>query len=144
MTEVAEHFFQRVGGPKEFAKLMYDELCQSKAGGMIRARILDIIIQALKFVNMKEPPLDDLTTLSDEDIDRELEIQTLKVARDRESPEDTSVGTDRLVNPGGAGLAPAELQEPPDTDGGRPSSSDPGERVLPDHEEPGSEDWEAP
>lgn len=144
MVEVAEHFFQRVGGAKEFAKLLYDELCATKAGGMIRARILDIIMQAVKFINTTTPPVEDLAMFSDEDLERELEIQTLKVARDRESPTDSTLGPDRHVNPGGAGLAPLPLQGPPDADGVGPTSSTPGERILPDDEESGNADSEAP
>jgi hypothetical protein len=105
MTEVAEHFFQRVGGPKEFAKLLYDELQASKPGGLIRSRILDMVIQTLKFVSIQAPPLDDMSVLSDEDLERELKKQTAKVMRDEEAqgPQGQGAGSTGGPGPGRSG-----------------------------------------
>ena len=71
LVEVARNFMQMVGGPRAFAKLLHDELQNAPVGGMVRAKILDLILQCLKFTTPKDKITDDVGILEDEDLERE-------------------------------------------------------------------------
>ena len=72
LARLTAAFFERAGGERNVANFLYEEFAASPPGGIVRQRILDMILRHLKWVNEKNAPVDDLGTLSDEDLDREL------------------------------------------------------------------------
>jgi len=54
--------------------MLHDEFTAAAPGSLVRQRILDIIFRATKHVDDKRGPRDDLGALSDEDLERELEV----------------------------------------------------------------------
>lgn len=60
------------GGPKRVAKMLFDEWQASTPGGVVRARILDLITRTWRYGSDTTSRTDDLGVLDDVDLDREL------------------------------------------------------------------------
>lgn len=71
LAELAAHFFHAAGGMEKMAKLLYQEFLGAKEGGLMRQRILNMVLMAVKFANERNPGHDDLGLLSEEDLERE-------------------------------------------------------------------------
>lgn len=72
ISELAQHFMDLVGGARALAKLLHTEYLAAPQGGLIRQRILEIVFRATKVQNEREG-VTDISNLSDEDLERELE-----------------------------------------------------------------------
>ena len=72
LAEIAAHFFQRAGGARAVARLLYEEFTAARPGSIIRQRILDMILRVTKFANEKSVKPDDLGLLNDDDLETEL------------------------------------------------------------------------
>ena len=72
LKKIVNSVFHQIGGEDEFAKILVDELRGSKPNGMVRARILDIMLQMMKQVAMREAPKTDMGLLSEQDIEQDL------------------------------------------------------------------------
>ena len=72
LKQIVNSMFHQIGGEDEFAKILVEELQGSKPNGMVRARILDIMLQMMKQVDAKEGPRQDLGLVSEDDIERDL------------------------------------------------------------------------
>ena len=70
LADVAYHFIHLAGGAKEFAAVLYQEFTQSPPGGVVRQRLLDMMLRCLKVANDQDPKTADLSLLGDEDLDR--------------------------------------------------------------------------
>jgi hypothetical protein len=73
LAEVAAHFFAHAGGPRQVAKMLFQEFNRAKEGSVVRQRILDMILRVTRFANEKNAPRDDTGMLSDQDLAREFE-----------------------------------------------------------------------
>lgn len=69
--DLAAHFFAAAGGTAAVAKLLHDEFMAAKPGGMLRQRILDMVLRSAKYGSEKAAPLDP-GMLDDQDLEREL------------------------------------------------------------------------
>ena len=72
IRRIVNSVFHQIGGEDEFAKILVDELQHSKPNGMVRARILDLMLQMMKSVAAKEAPKQDLGLVSEQDIEADL------------------------------------------------------------------------
>lgn len=79
ITAVMEKFVERVGGLDKFVELLHNEWQGAGTGGLIRQRIMASILDGFKFAERQNPPQDDLSLVTDEDIDAELASLMLKV-----------------------------------------------------------------
>lgn len=70
LEELVQHFFQIAGGPRTVAKLMYEEFLAGRIGGQTRTRILQAVMQATKLVGLNQKGGEDLSLVSDEDLER--------------------------------------------------------------------------
>jgi hypothetical protein len=73
LGDLAAHFFDRAGGPKAVASLLYEEFREARKGSLIRQRILDMILRCVRFEEERTPPRPGLGTLEDAELDRQLE-----------------------------------------------------------------------
>lgn len=73
LAEVAYTFIDLCGGPKGFARTLFQEFTNSEPGGIARQRILDMMMRSLKFANEQDPKGSDASMLNDEDLTREIE-----------------------------------------------------------------------
>ncbi len=73
LTRLVMHFFGQAGGESGVAKLLFDEFAAAKTGSIVRQRIMDLIIRALKTSNELVGVDHDLSHLTEEEIDRELD-----------------------------------------------------------------------
>src|SRR5215471_19154618 len=72
LADLVSHFFHVAGGPKQVAKMLYEEFVAAREGSLIRQRILDMMLRATRAVNDKSGAGSDLGLLTAEDLDREL------------------------------------------------------------------------
>jgi hypothetical protein len=72
VSELLAHFLDEVGGPKKVASMLAEEFKKSPPGGVVRQRILDMILRMTKMAQDAAPQLDDLSLISDADINREV------------------------------------------------------------------------
>lgn len=72
LSELAEHFVSVAGGPQAVAKLMYDEYMAAPMGGLVRTRILDLLMRVWKFGTETVGDTDNLGLLSEDDLDQML------------------------------------------------------------------------
>jgi hypothetical protein len=72
LSELAEHFLVIAGGPRKVAEMLYEEWVESNPGGVVRARILDLITRVWKHASETVGNQQDLSQLDDADLDREL------------------------------------------------------------------------
>jgi hypothetical protein len=106
LSEVAAHFFAQAGGPRQVAKMLFDEFIAAKQGSVVRQRILDMILRVTRFANEKNAPRDDLGMLSEDDLARE--FQTAMAGLPEESFDDASAETaEGVPGPGPAVHDPA-------------------------------------
>src|SRR5262249_30212549 len=48
LAELAGHFFRVAGGPRQVAQMLYDEFMHGRPGSLVRQRILDMVLRAVK------------------------------------------------------------------------------------------------
>ncbi|HET6574484.1 MAG TPA: hypothetical protein VFG68_12830 [Fimbriiglobus sp.] len=65
--EFVTELIDLAGGPRQLAKLIFRELEAKTTSPSVRARIMEIILRALKAIETAEPPQDP-TTLSDDEL----------------------------------------------------------------------------
>lgn len=92
LAELVSHFFSIAGGPRQVARMLWDEYQVAKAGSLIRNRILDMILRVTRYANEKAPPVNDLGMLSEKDLDQEIEslISQLPAVSEEDEPLDGS------------------------------------------------------
>ena len=79
LAELSAHFIAHAGGMSGLAKLLYTEFIAANSGGLMRQRILEMVLRATKFANERAPKLDDVQDLTDEDLERELFSQVQRL-----------------------------------------------------------------
>ena len=72
LSELAYHFFQLNGGAAGMAQILNDLYHSADKVPMAKVRIMEIILYSVKFVNQTRGQ-SDLSTLSDADVERELQ-----------------------------------------------------------------------
>lgn len=72
LAELSAHFIAHAGGMSGLAKLLYTEFIAANSGGLMRQRILEMVLRATKFANERAPKVDDVQDLTDDDLEREL------------------------------------------------------------------------
>lgn len=82
-------FAKRCGGADGIAKMLMREYRDAKPGTMIRAMVLQMILQGFKSLSAKEAPRD-ASLISDEDLNRELTLVLSKLPR--HDPGETASG----------------------------------------------------
>jgi hypothetical protein len=112
LAALVGHFFRHAGGEAAVARMLFDEYRDSPPGGVVRQRILDMILRATKFANDKEAPTDDLGSLSEDDLERELTELIGEAVGDVQEGERAAgpAGAEAPAGPppqGGAGAAAA-------------------------------------
>jgi hypothetical protein len=70
LMEMARHFFSLMGGPMGFARELHAEYRASKAGGMVRYKILDLVLQCQRFITPKDALKEELGLLTEGDLER--------------------------------------------------------------------------
>lgn len=83
---VAQEFFTLIGGPKKFAMMLKRAYDHAPKGGMVQVRILDLMVNALKYLTPKEDITDDCGLLSDQDLEREIQKQFSKALPNGQPP----------------------------------------------------------
>lgn len=96
LREVGAHFVDIAGGPREMAKLLWQEYQKAAAGSLNRSRILQIVLQMMKDGD-DGAGAGDLTNMTEEDLRRELEERVRGEAARAEE-----------VREGGSGSAPGQ------------------------------------
>ena len=82
LSRIVFSVFHQLGGEDEFAKFLVEELQGSKPNGMVRARILDLMLRMMTIVTAKEPPKQDLGLVTEEDLERDL-LKKLTMAQEK-------------------------------------------------------------
>lgn len=82
MAEFVAHFIEISGGPRVFAKLMFDEFRNAKEGSLARIRVMDLVLHGMKFANQMQPPIQDVAEMSEADLTRELQDVLQKMPPD--------------------------------------------------------------
>ncbi len=106
MKAVAGEFFDLIGGPKAFALMLKEEFDRSPPGGQTRARIMDTVLGTLRAATAKDAPRDS-SLLTDEDVDRELTSQILKMTGQvappklHQPPAEAANGEEKTANDAG-------------------------------------------
>lgn len=77
VKEIAYQFIHFAGGPKAFAKVLYQNFKNSKSTPYIKSQIMNLMLTTLKHANEKDP-LPDLGQLSEEDLYKVLQDQLEK------------------------------------------------------------------
>ncbi len=128
LDSIAQHFVKLAGGPGAIAKLLYDEYRSADDGSPVRARIMEMILRAFTKLESKNSIPDDLSVMSDDDLERvllrhidrisgigngSLKTATTKKQAAAKAKEDLA---DLVAS---AGDAAADIADPPD----RPSES---------------------
>lgn len=67
-------FFQVAGGERAVAKMLYEEFAAAGEGSVVRQRILDMILRATRFTTERMHSVEELGQLSDDDLERELNL----------------------------------------------------------------------
>lgn len=114
LSDLAEHFVQVAGGPRQVARMMYQEWLAAREGSVVRARILDLLTRVWRFASESQPRVDDLGVLTEADLERELGDLlgsagvTDALAQEKEAgPEADGHGAGRpAAAPGGPVVAP--------------------------------------
>jgi hypothetical protein len=70
LMEMARHFFSLMGGPSGFARELHHEFLASKAGGLVRFKILDLVLQCQRFITPKDALKEELGLLTEADLER--------------------------------------------------------------------------
>lgn len=80
---LVEEILRQVGGMKELARLLVNDLKRAPAGGMFRAKLMTLIIDTVNFTTDKHAT-DDVGLLTDDEIDKELDflVQRAGIAPD--------------------------------------------------------------
>ncbi len=78
LDAIAQHFVKLAGGPGAIGKMMYDEYAAAPEGSPVRARIMEMMLRAFTKLDAKAIP-DDLSTVSDEDLQRVLGAMTSRI-----------------------------------------------------------------
>jgi hypothetical protein len=68
VEEFLEHFFRAAGGPKLVAKMLFTEFQSAKPGSMLRTRVLEMVVRALRYNEGKDKTVE-MGLLSDDDLD---------------------------------------------------------------------------
>lgn len=97
-----DHFFAFAGGPAAVAKMLYTEFISAPSGSLMRQRTLELVMRSMGKADAKGSPLDDTTSLSDDDLMREIERQGQMMAAHYASQSNV---------PGPAGPAPGDPAE---------------------------------
>src|SRR5215472_15804075 len=70
LMEMARHFFSLMGGPSGFARELHREYMASKAGGLVRFKILDLVLACQRFITPKDSLREELGLLTEADLQR--------------------------------------------------------------------------
>jgi len=111
LAELVNWFFKVAGGPRQVARLMYEEYAAARPGSLIRQRLLETILRALRVVNEKEAPAAELGLLTEEDLAAEAAELLERPDEEEETagPAAAAAGGDAAAAGAarGAGAAPA-------------------------------------
>lgn len=103
-----DHFFLIAGGPQQVAQMMFDEFRSAPAGSQIRGRVMETVLRTLKSADAKHKATDDLSIITDEDLERLMADREKEFAK-HYTPEGTN--EQQPAGPGDAG-APSPPPEP--------------------------------
>lgn len=70
LSELAEHFIRLRGGPYNVAKMLSQEWDTAPAGGVVRQRILEMLLRVWKSSDEQQKVIEDLGLLSEEDLEK--------------------------------------------------------------------------
>lgn len=70
LTEFAEHFIRLRGGPVAVARMLSEEWDNAPRGGVVRSRIMDLLLRVWKIVDTKSLSREELELVSTEDLER--------------------------------------------------------------------------
>lgn len=101
-----DHFFLIAGGPQQVAQMMFDEFRSAPGGSQIRGRIMETVLRTLKSADAKHKNADDLSIITDEDLERLMAEREAGFAK-HYTPEGTS---EQPAGPGDAGSTPPPPQ----------------------------------
>lgn len=73
LSELVEQFLEIAGGPRAVAKMLFDEWGSADKGGLVRTRIMQLLLAGWKETSRGKSSLDSLGLLSDEDVESLLE-----------------------------------------------------------------------
>lgn len=71
LREVVEEIMVLAGGPKGFAKMLWDAYNDGKCGPSVKSKIVDMLMRGMMVIHPKGDPNDDITGMTAEDIQRE-------------------------------------------------------------------------
>lgn len=107
VEEFLEHFFNAAGGPKLVAKMLYTEFLSARPGSMLRTRVLEMIVRALKYNEGKDKTVE-MGLLDDNDLESMIQTRMQSLNAKNEDAKQLGPGT----APAAAGVpgpaAPAE------------------------------------
>jgi hypothetical protein len=73
LSEIAYHFVHMAGDAQGFAKILWKEYEAAPAGGIVKQRILDMVLRCLKIANDQDPKgSQDMGLLTEAELDAEL------------------------------------------------------------------------
>jgi hypothetical protein len=81
LAELAQHFFDLAGGERNVAKMLFDQYRDPACPNSVRTKIIQFMLQHLKWLNERTGTLDELGNLTVEDLQRELDTHIRSVAQ---------------------------------------------------------------
>ncbi len=87
LSDIAQHFFSLAGGAKGVATLLWKQILDPRTPAFVRARIVDLIMKAMKFHEDKNPPVEDTGLLTDDELQAEIDKQFEKMVSEAASAE---------------------------------------------------------
>lgn len=82
LAELAQHFFDIAGGERAVAKMLWDEYNRTDCLASVRAKIMQFMLQHLKWLNEKSGNIDELGVLNDDDLSKMLDNHIRQVSAD--------------------------------------------------------------
>lgn len=82
LVAVAAEFHNLVGGPGGLSRMLLEVYENAPAGGMVRARILDMVCSHLKFLTPKDENREKHKYLNDDDLQSEID----KIVKEKIAP----------------------------------------------------------
>jgi hypothetical protein len=81
LSELAQHFFDLAGGERQVAKMLLDEYNRVDCTSSVRSKIIQFMLQHLRWINERSGTIDQLGVLTDDDLAATLNKHIREVAR---------------------------------------------------------------
>lgn len=81
LAELAQHFFDLAGGERNVAKMLFDQYRDPTCPNTVRTKIIQFMLQHLKWLNERTGNADELGNLTLEDLQRALDGHIRSVAQ---------------------------------------------------------------